>query len=108
MFGLGQAKIVNQMSTLINLLKTWTLSLNLRLAGVHKSTSKVKICFKFTCFEFQKRTKFYILTIALAISHLHENKIIYRDLKPENILMCEDGYLKLTDFGMAKIIDKNE
>ena len=59
MFGLGQAKIVNQMSTLINLLKTWTLSLNLRLAGVHKSTSKVKICFKFTCFEFQKRTKFY-------------------------------------------------
>jgi serine/threonine protein kinase len=56
----------------------------------------------------EKRTKFYILTIALAISHLHENKIIYRDLKPENILMCEDGYLKLTDFGMAKIIDKNE
>jgi serine/threonine protein kinase len=48
------------------------------------------------------------MIVALAISHLHENKIIYRDLKPENILMCEDGYLKLTDFGMAKIIDRDE
>lgn len=46
--------------------------------------------------------------MALAISHLHENKIIYRDLKPENILMGEDGYLMLTDFGMAKVIDKDE
>lgn len=43
--------------------------------------------------------------IALAISHLHYNKIVYRDLKPENILMGEDGYLMLTDFGMAKLLD---
>ena len=28
--------------------------------------------------------------------------IVYRDLKPENILMDEDGYLKLTDYGLAK------
>ena len=43
----------------------------------------------------------------MALGHLHEKKIIYRDLKPENILMDEDGYVCLTDFGLAKILDKN-
>ena len=30
--------------------------------------------------------------------------IIYRDLKPENILFAADGYLKITDFGFAKVV----
>ena len=30
--------------------------------------------------------------------------IAYRDLKPENLLIGADGYLKLTDFGFAKVI----
>ena len=37
--------------------------------------------------------------------YLHNKNIIYRDLKPENLLINEDGYLKLTDFGFAKVID---
>ncbi len=39
---------------------------------------------------------------------MHSKSIVYRDLKPENILVGEDGYLKLADFGLAKIITKNE
>jgi len=35
--------------------------------------------------------------------YLHSKDIIYRDLKPENILIDAKGYLKLTDFGFAKI-----
>ena len=56
----------------------------------------------------EERTKFYSLTVALALGHLHKQKIIYRDLKPENILMGEDGYICLTDFGLAKILEANE
>lgn len=56
----------------------------------------------------EKTAKFYALTVAVGLGHLHSKKIIYRDLKPENILMDEDGYVCLTDFGLAKILEKNE
>lgn len=56
----------------------------------------------------ESRSKIYAYCIALALGHLHEQKIIYRDIKPENILMGEDGYISLTDFGLAKVLEANE
>lgn len=56
----------------------------------------------------EKRAKFYALQIALAIGHLHSQDIVYRDLKPENILLGEDGYVYLTDFGLSRILGKDE
>jgi len=53
------------------------------------------------------RAKFYSIQVALAIGHLHDKHIIYRDLKPENILMDENGYICLTDFGLAKVLEGN-
>ena len=51
------------------------------------------------------RTKFYIIEIVLAIEFLHKNKMIYRDLKPENILMDKEGHIKISDFGLSKILE---
>ncbi|KAG5645891.1 hypothetical protein DXG03_005038 [Asterophora parasitica] len=50
-------------------------------------------------------TRFYLATIILALKYLHSFNIIYRDLKPENLLLDARGYLRLTDFGFAKIVD---
>lgn len=48
--------------------------------------------------------RFYTAQIAIALQHLHEFGIAYRDLKPENILIGVDGHIKLTDFGLSKIL----
>jgi serine/threonine protein kinase len=39
-----------------------------------------------------------------ALEYVHERKIIHRDIKPENLVLGEDGYLKLTDFGIARVL----
>ena len=43
----------------------------------------------------------------MALGHLHSKGIIYRDLKPENILLDEEGFVHITDFGMAKFVPKD-
>jgi len=45
----------------------------------------------------------YAIDLADALTRAHKLDIIHRDLKPENILLAEDGTLRLTDFGIARI-----
>ena len=55
-----------------------------------------------------QKTKFYLVEIILAIDFLHKNNMIYHDLKPENILIDSKGHIKLTDFGLSKIVTNIE
>lgn len=50
----------------------------------------------------EKRAKFYIAELILALQHLHMHDIVYRDLKPENILLDANGHIALCDFGLSK------
>ena len=48
--------------------------------------------------------QFYIGSMLLMLDYLHKRQIAHRDLKPANIMINSDGYLKMIDFGTAKII----
>ena len=45
--------------------------------------------------------------IALAIAHLHRNRILHRDLSSNNVLLNAACQAKVTDFGMSKLADSN-
>ncbi len=46
------------------------------------------------------------IQIANALCTAHEARLVHRDIKPENIMIRPDGYVKILDFGLAKIIEQ--
>ena len=46
-----------------------------------------------------------LMPIADALSYSHNKKVIHRDVKPSNILFSYDGTLKISDFGIAKVLE---
>ena len=51
----------------------------------------------------EEETKFFISNLLLGLEYIHNNNIIHRDIKPENLVSDDKGYIRITDFGVAKI-----
>lgn len=52
----------------------------------------------------EEATRFFIACLVHALEGVHAANIIHRDIKPENLVFDNQGYLRLTDFGVARVM----
>ena len=45
-----------------------------------------------------------VLALCSGLQYAHERDVLHRDVKPANVLVAEDGLVKVTDFGIAKVL----
>ena len=47
--------------------------------------------------------EFFVASIVAGLEYIHANGIIHRDIKPENLVFDSRGYIRTTDFGIARV-----
>lgn len=55
----------------------------------------------------EEQVKFFIACLLLSFEYIHGHNILHRDIKPENMVIDDKGYVRITDFGIAKLYTKD-
>jgi len=107
-----QSHIINEK----NVMEMMTCDFLVNLRGTYKDMYRVyfllDVCLGGELFTILRRrryfneptSKFYAACVVEAFDYMHGQRIIYRDLKPENLVLDSQGFLKVTDFGFAKVV----
>ena len=78
--------------------------LDIIFVGIEDSTKKQLVStiyfFNHIFFTF---LEFFVACLVSGLEYCHEKQIIHRDIKPENLVIDMDGYVRITDFGIARI-----
>ena len=53
-----------------------------------------------------KETLHFAMQIAKALEHAHGRGVVHRDIKPHNVMVLKNGSVKVTDFGIARMMSK--
>ena len=53
-----------------------------------------------------KETLHFAIQIGKALEHAHSRGIVHRDIKPHNVMVLKNGSVKVTDFGIARVMSK--
>ncbi len=101
-----------------NILNTVVSSFCVKLFGTYQDKNYIYFAMEyvpggelFRRLEKKKRftpevAKFYASEVFLALEHIQSLGCCYRDLKPENVLIDEEGHIKIVDFGLATVVNK--
>ena len=54
-----------------------------------------------------KETLHFAMQIAKALEHAHGRGIVHRDIKPHNVMVLKNGSVKVTDFGIARLMSQS-
>lgn len=49
----------------------------------------------------------WLIQTCLALKYIHNLHVIHRDIKPQNLFLTKNGIIKIGDFGISKILNKN-
>jgi len=107
-----QEHIVNERNVMLELSHTFILKLHNSYKDTRYIYFLLELALGGELFTFlrkagrfnEKAAKFYASPVILAFELMHSKSIVYRDLKPENLILDEKGYIKVVDFGLAKVV----
>jgi serine/threonine protein kinase len=56
----------------------------------------------------EDRARIIMRQIVNAVQYMHERGVIHRDMNPTNVFIVEDNLVKILDFNVSKLVDKDQ